>query len=83
MEPDDSIPHSQGFPIISILKQINSIRRIDTYFFKTYFVLFSHLRLALPKGLFFVNVPLNILKGILPAYILGKSSRFSRSDYIR
>ena len=36
MEPEGSMPHSQGSPIISILSWINPITRTDTYLFKVH-----------------------------------------------
>ena len=69
MEPRYSMSHSQGSPITHILSRINVISRIDTYSFKIHFMA-SHLRLGLPKGLFSVGVPVNILKALLPSSIV-------------
>ena len=37
LNPGGSIQHPKGSSIISILSRINSIPRIDTYFFKVYY----------------------------------------------
>jgi len=48
------MPHSQGSPTNSILNRIDPIHRIDTYFPKIHSnVVPPHLRLGIPKGLFF------------------------------
>ena len=48
-------------------------------------ILPSHLRLSLPKGLFPVDLPVKILKVLLPSSILAtsQSSSFNLPDYIR
>ena len=62
------MPHSQGFS----LSRINPILRIDTCFFKIHSnILSSHLRLVIPKGIFPVDVPVKILKGLLPSSFLA------------
>ena len=48
MEYGGSMPHSQESPLIPTLSRINSIPRIDTYFFKVYSnIIFS--TMARPK----------------------------------
>ena len=48
-------------------------------------ILSSHLRLGLPKELLPVNLPVKILKALLPSYVPCpfQSSRFNPPDYIR
>ena len=58
-------------PIIPILSQINRNPRIDTYFLRSILILYSHLRLNLPNGLFPVGLPDKILKALLPSSILA------------
>ena len=67
MEPGDSIPHSQRLSNNPYPKptQPNSI------FSRSILMLSSHLRLGLPKGLFPVGVPVNILIALLPSSILA------------
>ena len=78
-----------GSPIIPILSRFNVIPRSDNYFFKILSNLSSHLRVGLPKGLFPVGVPVNILKAVLPFFHSGympcpsQFSRINHSDYIR
>ena len=54
--------------MIPILNRINSIPRIDTYFFKIHYNL-RFLRLGLPEGLF--HVAIKILRALLPSSILA------------
>jgi hypothetical protein len=54
------MPDHQGSPINLIHGQINPIPRIDTY-----------LRLDIPRGLFSVVSPFEILKALLPSSILA------------
>ena len=68
-EPRISIFHSQG-PSNNSYPQPNQSLLIDTYLFKVYSILYSHLLLGLPKGLFLVVLPLEILKVLLPSFIL-------------
>ena len=63
---------SKDSPMIHILSWMNPIRRIDTYFFMVNFKLYSYLRLCLPKGLFLVGLPVNILKALLLSEILSR-----------
>ena len=65
MEPGASMPHSQGLSNnpYSEQNQPNSSRSI--------LILSSHLRLGLPKYLFPVGLPVNILKALLPSSILA------------
>ena len=56
----------KGSPIIPILIRINPIARTDTIL-----ILYSYLRLELPKGLFPVGLPDKILKALLPSSILA------------
>ena len=64
MGPRDSMPHSWGpsnnpYPIQFLVLITISVRSI--------LVLFSHLRLGFPKGLFPAGVPVKILKALLPS----------------
>ena len=59
------MPHSQGLSNIPILNRIKSIPCIDTNLFKI------HSNTALPKYLFPVGLPVNILKELLPSTILA------------
>ena len=61
----------KGSLIIPILSRINTIPRIDTYFFKINSNIIKHPRLGLPKGIFLVGVPVKILKALLPSFILA------------
>ena len=61
----------KGTPIIPTLSRISPIPRIDTYFLRYILILSPHLRIGLPKGLFPVGVPVNILKALLPSSILA------------
>ena len=65
MEPKGSILIHKGSPAISILCRINPITRTETYFLRSILILFSHLRLGLPKGLIPVGLPVKILKATL------------------
>ena len=55
-----------------ILSRINQIPHIDTYFFKIHSNIVLPSTSRLPKGLFRVGVPVEILKALLPSYILAK-----------
>ena len=68
MEPGGCI--HKGSPIIPILSRINPIPRIDTYFCKVHCNIALTYMLGLPKGLFPVGLPVNILKTLLPSSIL-------------
>ena len=57
----------KGSTIILILSWLNPIPRIDTHLFKVH----SNLRLGFPKGLFPVDLPVNILEILLPFSILA------------
>jgi hypothetical protein len=57
-------------PVIPILSKINPISRIDTYL-RSFLILYSHLRLGLPKGLFPAGMPVEILKALLPSSVLA------------
>jgi hypothetical protein len=59
MEPGGSMPHSQGLSNNSYPISLRSI-----------LILFSHVRLGLPKGLFPAGVPVKILKPYLPSSFL-------------
>jgi hypothetical protein len=48
-------------PMVHILKQINPVRTIPFYLSKIYLILFCHLRLGLPSGLFLSGFPTQIL----------------------
>ena len=65
MKSGDSTPHSQG----RRLSRINPIPCIDAYFFKIHSDIVFHLRLGLLKGLFPVDVPVIILKELVPSSI--------------
>ena len=58
----------KGSPIIHILRQINSIPRIVTYFLNIHFNIFHPS--CLPKSLFPVGLPVKILKALIPSSIL-------------
>ena len=69
--PDVECSIQKGSPIISMLNRINPISLINANFFKiSILILSSHLRLGLPKGLFPVVLPVQILKAFLPYSIL-------------
>ena len=64
------MPHSQGSPMTPNLSRNNSIPHIDTFSFITH----SHVLqfgVNLPKGLFPVDLPVKILKELLPSSILA------------
>ena len=68
MEPEDSMPHSQGLsnnpypePNQPNSPQPNTSSR-------TILILSSHLRLDLHKGIFPVGLPVKILKALLPSW---------------
>ena len=54
-----SVPHSQGLSNNLYPESINTISRITL---RSILILSSHLSLCLPKRLFFVGVPVKILK---------------------
>ena len=62
MEPGGSVPHSQGLSNNPILSRINPITSLIPISTRSILILFSHLRLGLPKGLFPVGLPVTILK---------------------
>ena len=71
-----------------ILRRINPIPRIDTYFFKSILMLSSHLRIGVSEGLFPVSLPVKIESTLIflhSVYMIYPSqpSRFNRSDCIR
>ena len=72
MEPRGSCRIHKGSPIIPILGRINPISRIDTYFFKFPSNIVVHLRFSLPKGLFPLDLPVKILKALVPYSIMVK-----------
>ena len=51
------------------MSRINPVPNIDTYFLKIHSNTVLPLYLGLPKGLFLVGLPVNILKAILPSSI--------------
>ena len=51
--------------MLPILSRINPIPRIDIYFFQ------AHSHIVLPKDLFPVDLPVKILKALLPSSILA------------
>ena len=57
--------------LVPILSRINPIAHIDTYFFKIYSNIVSHLRLDLSESLLPICLPLKILKELLPLSILA------------
>ena len=63
MEPEGSMPHSQWFSNNAYPEPIHISLRSTL-------ILFFHLRLGLPNGLFPVGLPINILKALLPSSIL-------------
>ena len=64
-------------PMILILSQINQIPRMIPISIKSISILSSYLRLDLPKGLFPVGLPVEILKALLPSSILAFSTPHS------
>ena len=84
MEPGGSMLHSQGLSNNPYPEpnQPNSL-------YWSILILFSHLRLGLPRGLFPAGVPVKILKALLPSSILAtwpahsQSARINHPDYIR
>ena len=71
MEPGGWNLIHKSSPIIPVLNQINSIRRIDTYFFKIHCNI-AHLSTPrLPQGLYPLGLPVKILKVLLPSSILA------------
>ena len=56
--------------MIPILNRINSVFRIDTYFFKIHSDIVIHLRLGLPEGLRPICLPVKIFKALLSYFIL-------------
>ena len=66
-----NLKHSQGPPIIPILRRINPIPHIDTTSLRYILIVSSNLRIDLPKGLFPADVPTEILKAVLPFFHSG------------
>ena len=65
MEPGGSMPLSQVLSNnTAILRRINLIIRIDTYFFKIHFNIVHHRRLGLPESLFPVGLTNSMAYGI-------------------
>ena len=62
MNPKVQCRITKDSSIILILSQINPIPRIDTYYFKI---------LGFRKGLFPVGLSVNILKALVPSFILA------------
>ena len=60
----------KGSPVIPFLSRINPTPRIPISL-RSILILFSYVRLGLPKGLFPECVPVNILKALLPSFILA------------
>jgi hypothetical protein len=60
---------NKSLPLLPILSQINSIHTIPSYLSKIILILFTHLRLGLPSGLFPSGFPTNILYTFLFAPI--------------
>jgi hypothetical protein len=52
MEPEFSLPCSQGLPLVPVLNQMHSVRNIHTISLISIIILFSHLSLGLSSGLF-------------------------------
>ena len=73
MEPEGSMPHSQGLSNNPYPERINPIPHIDMYFLTSILILSSHIRLSLPKGLFPVGLPTKILKTLVNYAILVTS----------
>ena len=76
MKPEVQCRIHKGSPIIPILSRINPIPRIDTISARFILILSSHLHLGLPKGLFPVDLPVKILKALLPSSILATCSAY-------
>ena len=73
MEPEVQCLIHKVTPIISILSRINPIHYIRTYFFKVD----SNIALSTmprPRGLFPIDLPINILKALLPSSVLDTCS---------
>ena len=71
MEPDGSMPHSQGLSSNPYPSRINPIPRIDTYLFKVQSNIALPSTPRPPKGLFPVGLPVKSLKALLPSSILA------------
>ena len=67
MESGGLMSHSQGLSNNSYPEP----NQPNTYLFKVHSNIVFHLRLGLPKGLFPVGLPVNILKALLPSSILA------------
>jgi hypothetical protein len=65
------MPHSQGSTIIPNLSRMNSIPRINTNFFKIHSNVDLPSSLGLPKRLYLVGFPVNILNSLPPFSILA------------
>jgi len=62
--------HSQGLSNKPYLDRIKQFPTMIPIFSRSILILSSHLRQGLPKGLFPVDLPVKILKALLPSYIL-------------
>ena len=65
MEPEVQYHIHNGSPIIPILSRIKAIPCIAIYFFKNILILYSHLCVGLPRSLFPIGLPVNILRALL------------------
>ena len=74
MELGDSMPHLQG--LSPTLSRINPFPRIDAYLFKIHSNIVFPSTPSLPKCLFPVDVPVKILKEVLPSSILSSWDKY-------
>ena len=70
MKPGGSIPHSQG-PSNNPYPESNQPNQLTPISLRSILILPSYLRLGIPKYLFFVGLPVKMLKGLLPSFILA------------
>ena len=81
MEPGGSMPHSQGLSNNPVSwaesTQFPALIPISS---RSILILSSHLRLSLPKGLFPVDLPVKILKALLPYSILATWSAHNNNN---
>jgi hypothetical protein len=77
----------KGSPVNPILSRINQFPRVISISLRSVLILSSHLRLGLPKGLFPLDLPVTILKALLPFFhsdcMACQTSRFHHPDYMR
>ena len=75
--------------MVSVLRRINQIPHIHTYFFRSILILPSYLPLGLPIGIFPVYLPINILKhsylvfhsGYMPSSTVNRLHQVHSTNY--